>query len=731
LTKVVQKSNFEVRSIVTCRNGPCTNVSGVARYNSSSLSTPDTAISTTEGDTPFYIVGKATEAVKTGEDVGPDSSIAIDSQGYVHISYYNATSYNLTYCNNTLGSWTCGDVEGTSLLSESSIAIDSNDKVHISHRDLSFTIRYCNNTLGTWTCTDTTNLNGRTSSIAIDSNNKAHISQAAYPTQYPVLRYCNNTLGSWTCKDVESGAQVGWYTYVAIDSQGYVHIAHRNDTSGYLRYCNNTLGSWTCGDVETSAGYTSISIAIDSRNKIHISHSSPARYCNNTLGSWTCANFDGTNSGGYSSIAIDSNDKVHISRFDSIDKTLRYCYTNDFSTWNCRDVDYTLDPSTYGRSIAIKEGRLPTSSSFSQYAHIVYYSSTPQDLMYAKITHNPLYCGNMNDGDICQLNWTVNATGDIGTFWRIDVNFASSDSSISQNSTDDALIKISSPQLIITLSSPNPSICTLSHPCNWIRYNAYSVRSTVECSDGPCGIINGTTRYNASSSNPDTLLNSTRQTCGNMNDGDICLLNWTVNATGNLGVFWKIDVNISSSFSNISAIDTNDATVKIALSPNIFINGIALYYYTGERVNGNVTVIPLENPNNKETAIVSNGEWSIDFNLGTENIQHYTVIIDDNQQMGYNEIKTSTYSDTKLNCSTQYISLSGYSVDINSGSPITSGDVKISVSDTDYTNTTAFSGIWSVNIHPCLIPGQIYTLQILVSDKTGKRGEFLQKYPAK
>jgi hypothetical protein len=729
LTKVVQKSNFEVRSTVTCRNGPCTNVSGVARYNSSSLSTPDTAISTTEGDTPFYIVGKATEAVETGGDVGSYSSIAIDSQGYVHISHLNVTSGYLRYCNNTLGSWTCTDVESTGPIPESSIAIDSNDKVHISHRNSAGTIKYCNNTLGSWTCTGATAI-GRYASIAIDSNNKAHISQLVYVASKPVLRYCNNTLGSWTCTDIAGGQ--GYYSSIAIDSQGYVHISNRNDTSGYLGYCNNTLGTWTCADVDASSlAYTDTSIAIDTNNKVHMSHiaGNYLRYCNNTLGSWTCNNVEG--SSGDTSIAIDTNNKPHISHHRSTDNTLRYCYSDDFSTWNCQKVDDTGGSLTFGRSIAIKKGRLSTSSSFSQYAHIVYYSSTPQDLKYAKITHNPLYCGNMNDGDICQLNWTVNATGDIGTFWRIDVNFASSDSSISSNSTDDALIKISSPQLIITLSSPNPSICTLSHPCNWVRYNAYSVRSTVECSDGPCGIVNGTTRYNASSSDPDTLLNSTKLSCGNMNDGDICLLNWTANATGNLGVFWKIDVNVSSSFSNISAIDTNDATVKIALSPNIFINGIALYYYTGERVNGNVTVIPLENPNNKETAIVSNGEWSLDFNLGTENIQHYTVIIDDNQQMGYNEIKTSTSSDTKLNCSTQYISLSGYSVDINSGSPITSGDMKISVLDTDYTNTTTFSGSWSASIHPCLIPGKVYTLQILITDKTGKRGEFLQKYPAK
>jgi len=94
-------------------------------------------------------------------------------------------------------------------------------------------------------------------------------------------------------------------------------------------------------------------------------------------------------------------------------------------------------------------------------------------------------------------------------------------------------------------------------------------------------------------------------------------------------------------------------------------------------------------------------------------------------------MKLTTPSTAKLNCTTQSISVLGYSLDV-SGSVTTSGNVRISVLGTDYTSTTTFTGqTWSIDFHPCLIPGQIYTLQILVSDNTGRRGEILQKYPAK
>ncbi len=51
-------------------------------------------------------------------------------------------------------------------------------------------------------------------------------------------------------------------------------------------------------------------------------------------------------------------------------------------------------------------------------------------------------CGNMNQGYTCQLNWTVNTTGNIGTYWEIDFNFTSDNSSITSNNTSDAYVKI-------------------------------------------------------------------------------------------------------------------------------------------------------------------------------------------------------------------------------------------------------------------------------------------------
>lgn len=210
--------------------------------------------------------------------------------------------------------------------------------------------------------------------------------------------------------------------------------------------------------------------------------------------------------------------------------------------------------------------------------------------------------------------------------------------------------------------------------------------------------------------------------------------NWAVTTRTCTGTWVSIPITVDknnkliqlsvSSFSGLVGGETSVSTVNAS--------GVALDYYTGQRINGNITAIPLENPENKHTATVTNGEWSMGFDMLSEGVEHLVFVVESNEKKGYNDLKLPTTSSVGLNCTTQNISISGYSLDASSGSAVGSGNVKVSVLDTDYVYTTAFSGAtWSIDLHPCLIPGQIYTLQILISDASGNRGEMFQKYPAK
>ena len=118
--------------------------------------------------------------------VGYYSSIALDSNNKVHISYYDQDStdgsnYDLKYITNESGSWVITTVDSSGTVGYyTSIAIDSNNKVHISYYDnTNADVKYATNASGSWVTTTVDSTGGYTS-IAIDSNNKVHISYFDY-----------------------------------------------------------------------------------------------------------------------------------------------------------------------------------------------------------------------------------------------------------------------------------------------------------------------------------------------------------------------------------------------------------------------------------------------------------------------------------------------------------------------------------------------------------------------
>ena len=123
--------------------------------------------------------------VDSSGTVGVHTSIAIDSRGYKHISYYDETNKDLKYATDKSGSWVTTTVDSSGNVGQyTSIAIDSYDNVHISYYDQTGSdLKYATCSSGCTTASnwadvtvDTTGDVGRYSSIAIDSNDAVHIS---------------------------------------------------------------------------------------------------------------------------------------------------------------------------------------------------------------------------------------------------------------------------------------------------------------------------------------------------------------------------------------------------------------------------------------------------------------------------------------------------------------------------------------------------------------------------
>lgn len=135
------------------------------------------------GDNLYYAYHDGTEwhheTVDNTSNVGENASIAIDSKGYLHISYSVSHSEALKYATNSSGSWVATRVDDNGGR-YSSIATDSSDTVHISHLGMDG-LKYTTNTSGSWV-TEVVGGSSNYTSIAVDSFNKAHIKHVIQST---------------------------------------------------------------------------------------------------------------------------------------------------------------------------------------------------------------------------------------------------------------------------------------------------------------------------------------------------------------------------------------------------------------------------------------------------------------------------------------------------------------------------------------------------------------------
>jgi hypothetical protein len=128
------------------------------------------------------------------------TSLAVDPQGYVHVSYYDNATYDVRYATNRTGAWVVQDVETSG-------------------------------TIGQYT------------SLALDTDGHAHVTYQG-GTGTP-LRYATNASGAWVAQTIDAAACS--YSSVAIDARGFVHVAYRRSGEG-ARYATNRPACARLGD---------------------------------------------------------------------------------------------------------------------------------------------------------------------------------------------------------------------------------------------------------------------------------------------------------------------------------------------------------------------------------------------------------------------------------------------------------------------------------------------------
>ncbi|MFH0865288.1 MAG: T9SS type A sorting domain-containing protein [Bacteroidota bacterium] len=196
------------------------------------------------------------EAIAPGVVKGADGSIASDNNLNIHIAIRNEEGVGtspdggiggLRYITNNTGNWSWFDVDTNFYAgNDVDIAIDTNGFPHISYLDKNLGLKHATNQSGSWTYSvlDTNHNVGWNTSIIIDKDNYTHIcysdpSPLIDTTGNGYLKFVSNTSGSWDFVIVDS-TDAGMYTCIVLDTADLPHIAYTalnpSDGSGVLKH---------------------------------------------------------------------------------------------------------------------------------------------------------------------------------------------------------------------------------------------------------------------------------------------------------------------------------------------------------------------------------------------------------------------------------------------------------------------------------------------------------------
>jgi hypothetical protein len=215
-------------------------------------------------------------------DRGKYPSIALDTSGNPHISYYhyNSGHQQLKYASWDGASWSNITApyymapDDIHLGYSTSLAIDSSNTAHMSTFNITGDVLHYvtwNGVSWTDTVVDNTCRVGYTS-LALDNAGNPRISYLDYDNYN--LKYAWKDAGIWHNETVSSALRGGNYNSLAIDSMGNPHISYHNYTSGFLMYASKSGSSWTSETVDRSSADTgwSTSLVLDSSGNPHISY---------------------------------------------------------------------------------------------------------------------------------------------------------------------------------------------------------------------------------------------------------------------------------------------------------------------------------------------------------------------------------------------------------------------------------------------------------------------------
>ncbi len=479
--KVVAKNNFfVVNTTVTCRGGYCGTVKGDLFYNG-------TRLNTTVGDRPFYVVDPVDGKVLWSylHAGGTDAwDVAVDSNDNVIVVGRDDTNiWNVTklYSNGTViwsYVWNIGTVPY-------GVAVDSQDNVIVGGYSVGIGMNVTKLTAGGVKIWSYVYDNGNTEArgIAVDSDDNVTV-------------VGSDSTNVWNVTKLTPGGVVIWSYIWNGGTEAYDVATDSNDN---MVVVGGTLGGavgtndWnvtklnSAGVIQWSYNYTggaeAYDVAVDSQDNVIVVGYTDSNDWNVTkLSSAGVVQWSQNYSVGKAAhgVAVDSQDNVIVvGSTDEYDWNVTKLTKDGKMIWsqNYTDGSEPMAVATDSQDNVI----------------VVGYTSVPNDWNVTKLTgnSNSISCGIMQDGDICQLNWTINATGLKNRKYNFTVNFTTSEADADYNTTSGAWVEIEPNRLLVNLVNPDPLVYTEASPKSQAQNTTFVVNATVNCTNGNCNIVKG------------------------------------------------------------------------------------------------------------------------------------------------------------------------------------------------------------------------------------------------
>ncbi len=276
------------------------------------------------------------------DDVGWYTSLALDGNGYPHISYYDYSNGYLKYAVWTDSSWSIETIDADGNVGRyTSIALDMDNNPHISYYDFTNeNLKYAKKIDNTWRieAVDTRGKVGLYTSITLDNSGYPHISYCDYDKR--ALKYAFWTGSNWEEEVVDNSGDIcvfeyfGDYTSILLDSQGTPHISYCDFGNYDLKYAHLTSSGWITEVVDEDGDVGEYSsLALDEDDNPHISYGFwmkdtdlfNLKYAYKTGGVWDIQTIDKEGDvRKWTSLKLDSDNYPHISYHDYTEDALKY-----------------------------------------------------------------------------------------------------------------------------------------------------------------------------------------------------------------------------------------------------------------------------------------------------------------------------------------------------------------------------------------------------------------------